>query len=305
LKSQSAQTDLLPFAFPIPFRIFEIITMNPFSHPSGDPFKKAGGSHTPTDDILSRLKWPTGGGGNRPKPKLAETHEPEEEVQLPPPERSEEKKSEPKVTLSNLRWSADSGEFNEKISVLADAVLPDEAQHLTRIEFKVYALTPDGKRESIDKQDGHLRGGSATVEFTLYWPQYRKDGNPLPECDFIFTAKHRESREEVSGKLRVTGTKEPIGKIWVKLVDRKGNPLVGLECELKGKNQTYSKKNLDEAGCAVWEEIPLEDYRVEFKHGSTLHQQSVAWLDKNADLHVQRVKDILGSEVLHSSVSPI
>jgi hypothetical protein len=276
--------------------------MKPFSNQGGDPFKKQGGSH---DDIFSKSKWPTGVGSSRSRPKGAESSQPEDGVQPLLPEISDEKKIGPTVVLTNLRWSADSGEFNEKISVLADAVLPEDAQHLTRIEFKVYALTPDGKRENIDKGEGHLHAGSATAEFTLYWPQYRKDGSPLSECDFIFTAKHRESKEEESSTLRVTGPKEPIGKIWVKLVDRKGNPLAGLECELKGKMQSFSKKKLDEAGSVIWEDIPLEEYRVEFKAGSSLFQQLVPWLAKDGDHHVQRVKTILSSEVVHSSVSPI
>jgi hypothetical protein len=302
LKSQTAQTDLLPIAFPISFEEFETASMNPFSNLGGDPLKKPGGAH---DDIFSKPKWPTGVGAGRSRLKNAEAKQPEDEVQPLLPENSDGKKFGPKVVLTNLKWSTDSGEFNEKISVLADAVLPEDAQHLTRIEFKVYALTPDGKRENIDKQEGHLHSGSATAEFTLYWPQYRKDGNPLSECDFIFTAKHRESKEEESGSLRVTGPKEPIGKIWVKLVDRKGNPLVGLECELKGKTQSFPKKKLDEAGSVIWEDIPLEEYRVEFKSGSGRHQQHVPWLTKDGELHVQRVKVILGSEELHPSVSPI
>jgi hypothetical protein len=292
---------LITFAFPILFKEFEIISMKPLSNQGGNPFKKQGESH---DDIFSKPKWPTGVGASRPRPKDSESSQPEDEVQPLLPENSDGKKFVPKVVLANLKWSAGSGEFNEKISVLADAVLPEDAQHLTRIEFKVYAFTPDGKRENIDKQEGHLRDGSATAEFTLYWPQYRKDGNPLSECDFIFTAKHRESKEEESGTLRVTGPKEPIGKIWVKLVNRKGNPLSGLECELKGKKQSFPKKKLDEAGAAIWEDIPLDEYRVEFKSGSSLHQQLVPWLAKDGDLHVQRVKEISGSELLRSSVSP-
>jgi len=275
--------------------------MKPFPNQGGDPFKKPGGSH---DDIFSKPKWPAGVGVSRSRSNGAESSQLEDEVQPLLQENTDEKKLEPKVVLTNLRWSADSGEFNEKTSVMANAVLPEDAQHLTRIEFKVYALTPDGKRENIDKGEGHLHAGSATAEFTLYWPQYRKDGNPLSECDFIFTAKHRESQEKESGTLRVTGPKEPIGKIWVKLVDRKGNPLAGLECELKGKKQSFPKKKLDEAGSVIWEDIPLEEYRIGFKSGASLHQQLVPWLAKDGDLHVQRVKDISSSEVLHSSVSP-
>jgi hypothetical protein len=276
--------------------------MKPFPNQGGDPFQRQGGSH---DDIFSKPKWPTGVGASRSRPKDSESSQPEDEVQPLLAENSDEKKFGPKVVLTNLRWSDDSGEFNEKIAVLADGALPEDAQHLTRIEFKVYALTPDGKRENIDKREGHLHAGSATAEFTLYWPQYRIDGDPLSECDFIFTAKHRESKEEESGTLRVTRPKDPIGKIWVKLVDRKGNPLAGLECELKGKKESYPKKKLNEAGSVIWEDIPLEEYRVEFKAGSSLFQQLVPWLAKDGDLHVQRVKAILGSEMVHSLVSPI
>ena len=276
---------------------------NPFASPGGDPFKKPGGTPATHDDIFTKPKWPSRGGGGRPKAKPAEASEPVEEAQPLLPEKSEANKSRPKVILSNLKWSAESGEFNEKATVSVTAELPVELKHLTRIEFIVFAQTPDGKRESIDKQEGHILDGLASSEVTLYWPQYRIDGNPLAECDFLFTAKHRESKAEESPILKVSGPRDPIGKIWVKLVDRKGKPLAGLECDLKGKKQAYPKRKLDGAGAAIWEGLPLDEYSLNFKIGTTAYFQSAPWLAKSADIHVQRVKAIQDAESLQPTIA--
>lgn len=65
------------------------------------------------------------------------------------------------------------------------------------------ALTPDGKKEAIDKKEIHLKDGKGSGEVTVYFPQYRENGNLLSACDFVFTAKHRESEEVESRPLLV------------------------------------------------------------------------------------------------------
>ena len=142
---------------------------------------------------------PKSGGTRKPAP-AAPAEEPEAESAAPPPPKP---KAEPKVKLTDLEWSADKGFFNEKIKISASADLPPELKDITRIEFKVLALTPDGKREQVAKQDAHLKNGNASAEVTLFIPHYKKDGKSLSECDFIFTAKHRDSKEEESDPLPV------------------------------------------------------------------------------------------------------
>jgi hypothetical protein len=118
-------------------------------------------------------------------------------------ESSQEPKNKLQVKLHNLAWDSDAGTFNEKIRIQAEADLPPESGNITRIEFQVFALTPDGKRELIDKQDGFLKDGKVSLEITLFYPQYRQAGDLLTECRYVFTAKHRNSKVEESGLLLV------------------------------------------------------------------------------------------------------
>lgn len=115
-----------------------------------------------------------------------------------------EPKQGPLVTLHNLAWGGDSGIFNETIRIHAEADLPPEAVNITRIEIQVFAVTPDGKRELIDKQVGFLKDGKVSVEVTLFYPQYRQGGELLTECRYVFTAKHRDSKVAESAPVPVT-----------------------------------------------------------------------------------------------------
>ncbi|MDB5103566.1 MAG: hypothetical protein JWP91_1255 [Fibrobacteres bacterium] len=143
------------------------------------------------EDIFVKSK---GGGAGRSRKAV-----PEAVVEEDPPEALVEPpkaKPEPTVTLSNPAWGGEKPLFNEKISVSVQAVVPEEIAHLTRIEFKLIALPPNGKREDIRPvQSGHLADGIAKAEFTLYIPQYREDGKQPEECKYIFTAKHSKSKE--------------------------------------------------------------------------------------------------------------
>jgi hypothetical protein len=142
------------------------------------------------------------GGGIRKNPEPI----PEDLEPIPEPlavESSQEPKHEIQVKLHHLAWDSETGTFNEKIRIRAEADLPPESENITRIEFQVFALTPDGKRELIDKQDVFLKDGKVSVEVTLFYPQYRQEGDLLTECRYVFTAKHRNSKVEESAQLLV------------------------------------------------------------------------------------------------------
>ena len=112
-------------------------------------------------------KWPTTGGLARRPPDPPPEPEPEIE---PPHSTAPVIKESPKVNLVNLKWSEPEGEFNESIAISADAELPEPCKHLTRVEFQVWALTPDGKREPIDKKDGYLSEGRVEATVSLVNP---------------------------------------------------------------------------------------------------------------------------------------
>jgi hypothetical protein len=180
--------------------------MPPFKLPGSDllnpgPFSKPDSSSSSKDKPDPRTisnKPQIGGHRKRAEPVV---EEPDQDlVSAEPVEKPVEK---PTIKLHGLKWGAEKGVFNEKIRVAAEADVPAELKNITRVEFKVFALTPDGKRESIDKQDGHLKDGKASANVTLFFPSYRKDGKLLSECKYVFTAKHRDSKEEESPDLPI------------------------------------------------------------------------------------------------------
>jgi hypothetical protein len=136
---------------------------------------------------------------HRPKPVQSE-EEPAEE--LPPPAPEAKDKSE--VVLSKLAWSKSKGIFNHPMTLSLEGTLPDAIRHVTKLEIKVMALLPDGGKEVLTRTEAHLKGGKASKEVTLFYPQYRgKDDRLLDECPIVFTAKHRNSVEVQSGTLAV------------------------------------------------------------------------------------------------------
>lgn len=205
------------------------------------------------------------------------------------PEKQEEKA---KAKLTNLKWLAATGQFNDKVSISVDAEIPEEYRNLTRIEFNLIALVPEDKREPIVKQEAHLKNGTATAEVTLYWPQYREGGELLEKCDYIFTAKHRQSEEVESGPLEVTAPAKWMGSVWVKLLSPKGVPIAGLDCTLKGASKSLPRKVADKDGLVQWTSVPLDEYKLEMKLGSMILNQVLPWLQDQEAPHIQRVRNL-------------
>jgi hypothetical protein len=163
---------------------------NPF-----DPFPNAfGAAPKLPDEIFSRRKQ---GGGIAPRRKQASatTQGEEEPEALEEPEAPgrEEIGQKSKVKLTNLKWSVEESQFNTTVSISVDAEVPEEHKHLTRITFDLFALVGEGEVENILKVESHLKEGKATAEVTLFWPQHREDGELLRKCNYVFTAKHKES----------------------------------------------------------------------------------------------------------------
>lgn len=204
----------------------------------GDPRKKAGGR-----PFI---------GGHRKKPASEAAAEPEssEEDPVEPSNYVEKAEEQPKVVLKNLAWVVDKASFNDKVKVQLEAEVPKPHAHLTRIEIKVLALTPDGKKEPIDKQETHLKDGAAEGEVTVFYPQYREDGNLLSQCKYVFTAKHRESDETESGPLQV---KQPfVSKVrWEKAEEWFGVPVKLLADTCLKDGEEVTVKVASENGVAL------------------------------------------------------
>jgi hypothetical protein len=198
-------------------------------------------------------------GGHRKKPDpVPEAAEPE----LVSAEPTEKAKDGPKVNLHGLKWDSDQGVFNEKIQVHAKADLPPELKGITRIEFKVLALTPDGKKEPIDKQEAHLKEGNASSGITLFIPAFRQDGKMLSECKYIFTAKHRDSKEEESPCLVV---KQPFATNirWDKAEEWFGLPVKLLADTCLKDGEQVGVKVASENGVALDAKVKVKGGKIE------------------------------------------
>ncbi|MEO6097867.1 MAG: hypothetical protein ABIW76_20295 [Fibrobacteria bacterium] len=165
-----------------------------------DPFKKKDADSASKSKEIFVHKHGVGG---RARPAVQADAEPlgEEQTPLEPPKEEQQKK--PIVRLFNPRWAVAKGVFGEKAKFSVEAELPAESQHLTRITFKLFAKLPDGKKERIDGNEGHLTDGKAEQEFTLYPPNAVQNGKKPQQCPYVFTAKHRDSAEIESPALAV------------------------------------------------------------------------------------------------------
>ena len=154
--------------------------------PFGDPFKT--GLDLPASDIFQR---PRSGAVSRPK-KTEPAPEPEPEPLAPDEEGQEaaqEEKPGDKVVLKNPKWEVEKVGFKEETEVSVEAQLPEGQAHKTKVDFELFAKTPNGP-ESVSKAHGTIAGGRAKGKVPVYFPQYKdEDGNLLAKVQFFFTAK--------------------------------------------------------------------------------------------------------------------
>jgi hypothetical protein len=126
-----------------------------------DPF----GKKTSSPDTRAEIfKWPQvgGGGGSR---KKTESVEPETESEARGSDTVQDKPP-PKATavLSDPQWENAPAYLNKPIGISAQASLPADISHITRVVFTVFAKLPDGKPERIDSQEGHIKEGKAEAK---------------------------------------------------------------------------------------------------------------------------------------------
>ncbi|MEO7424190.1 MAG: hypothetical protein ABI036_03325 [Fibrobacteria bacterium] len=107
------------------------------------------------------------------------------------------------VKVHSLRWSEEKARIGDKISGFASVDLPEDKSHLTRLTFTLFAIE-SGKPERIDGKETHIANGEASVEFDLFAPHPSGSGVPPSEYTYVFTAKHRNSKDEKSPLISVT-----------------------------------------------------------------------------------------------------
>ena len=167
------------------------------ANPFDDPFRAHSGPSTP--DIFRRHR---GGGISRPRKQEAASDAesdsesgdlvPDEGVEQEDVHKPEEKPAE-KVILRNPKWEIETVGFNEETEISVEADLPESQAHKTRVEFELFAETPNGP-ESISKGQGNIQSGRAVCKIPVYIPQFKDEfGNFLNKVKYFFTAKHSAS----------------------------------------------------------------------------------------------------------------
>ena len=112
------------------------------------------------------------------------------------------------VVLSNPRWDREKAFFmQEKIKASVDAAIPKSRGDVSKVVFNLYAILPGGKRSDlIASVSGHPdKSGKATVEFPLFLPknEERLIVKPIESYPYVFTAKHKYSKEITGPELQV------------------------------------------------------------------------------------------------------
>lgn len=173
-----------------------------------DPFQSPGTHKSKSQDEIF-VKSKTGGAGRRSAPL-----EPAEAMDMSPPEAAPEpEKKKLGAVLRNPQWQSAKVGFNEEAEVSADLELPEEHAHKTKVNFELFAKTPNGP-ERISQGEGVAKDGKAFCKIPVYIPAFKdEDGNRLEKVEYYFVAKHSEAKP-------LDGSKAP------KLVDEMADRLV-------------------------------------------------------------------------------
>jgi hypothetical protein len=183
-------------------------------------------------------------GGDAAEPGDEEEFLREDKVKDPTPEER------PKARLFNPAWSAQEGYFNEKVLLSVEGELAPGSGHVTRVLFTVHALR-DGETDRIGSQEGHLRDGKATAEIQLWAPQFRdEDGNLAQACEYAFKAKHRDSEEIESGRLKARSRAGAGTAIEFRLTLDGKTPRAGERYVVTASDGKVYEGNLDQEGRA-------------------------------------------------------
>jgi hypothetical protein len=186
----------------------------PGSIPGAHPFDKGKRNPKSHEDIFRK----SGGGGGAVAKKAREDRERADQAKQDQAENAQDRvmefpaeaqpaREQPRartVKLINARWDRGQGFFNKTAKAAVDAETLEGEKAKGKVEFTLYAVDPEGKRERIDGYLTNLRGGHAEAEFTLY---YAKNHPRDQAATYLFTVRHPESQEVESPGLKVEALK--------------------------------------------------------------------------------------------------
>lgn len=208
-----------------------------FAMPGDDRHKKPDINPSANKDIFQK---PKAGGGGGPKRKPEPVAEPDIEQipNNPPPPPPKE----PPVKLSNPKWSVDSAQFEDTVSLSVDVLLPESLKEIKRVIISVFALYPNGEKPSIKIRDLYVNDeGKVQGEFVLHRPP-KQDNKEIESCPYVFTAKHRDSKEIESPRLPVKEKPRGNDELVLELASSEKLKTEGLAFHLKSKDGSVNSK---------------------------------------------------------------
>jgi hypothetical protein len=216
------------------------------------PGENASSRHSRPSHEEALIGRKSGGvGGVRRKPEPA----PEPAEDLIPAAEAQPAKQEPVVKLSNPKWLVETGHFGELAKWSVDIELPDSMKDVNRVIITLWAIGPNWPKESIKTKDFYADKGKVQGELELRRPD-NKDGKEMESCSYYFTAKHRDSKEVESPKLKAGSKIEGFEELTLEFPEPK---------DLQGRDITFRLISHDRTFSAL-----LESKKAEEKDGSLL-----------------------------------
>ncbi|MEO6094993.1 MAG: hypothetical protein ABIW76_04710 [Fibrobacteria bacterium] len=194
---------------------------------------------TPHKEIFAKPKVGGGGMGRVSKP-VPTNQEPDED--LVPDAPKPVPPAETKVRLTNPKFLVPDAHFEDKVHFTIDAALPASMKDVKRVIVTVWSIPPHGEKQQAFCKDFYIDDdGKVTGEVELSRPS-KTEGKEVESCPYNFTAKHRDSKEVESPKIKV---KERFGgneEVVLELPASDQLKKDGISFELKSKNGAIISK---------------------------------------------------------------
>lgn len=174
---------------------------NSFRIPGSDLLRKAEGIFpSASKEIFAKPKGGGGGLGRASKPAPT-NNQPDEDLVPDAPKPALPVES--LVKLSNPKFLVPEGHFEEKVPFSVDADLPASLKDVKRVIVTAWSLPPHGEKQQAFSKDFYVDDdGKVTGEIELRRPS-KQNGKEVDACPYYFTARHRDSKQVESPKIKV------------------------------------------------------------------------------------------------------
>ena len=159
-----------------------------------------------------------------------------------------------------------------------DEVIERVAQGLVGGEFRVLPRGESVASTMPNTLEEEPTSSSAPVESA----RAEQTGPPPREEEPSSGETEKEKEEE---------KKIEYGCVWSQFITRSGFPIAKIPCKLIGAGKEWPEQETSLEGEIFWEELPLEEYRVEFRLEGRVLPVTTPWLREKTARNCQRIVD--------------